>query len=137
MRIDQPKQNDVAREMILQKLLVADNENASLVPSNHPTYSYIERGILNKDGGFACLAAHWYYNSFSFPNRAVRPPASLDELVVLTAKAFSQKRLLDSKDSDDGFPKEAAFRQLFNEAANRYLPAFESLAPETSTKAGR
>ena len=49
-------------------------------------------------------------------------------------RTFSTQRLLVSRNKDD-FPKEAAFQQLFNEAANRFLPAFNSLNPELSTTA--
>ena len=121
------------RDKILDILLVA-NESSTPVASSHPSYRLVRRGLLNKYGGFACLAAHWYYNSFAFAGRAVEAPASLDSLVLDAVKTFSKRRLHASRNGSE-FPKEAAFQQLFNEAANRFLPAWNSLTPELNTKA--
>ena len=61
-------------------------------------------------------------------------PASLDSLVLDAVKTFSKRRLQASRNGTE-FPKEAAFQQLFTEAANRFLPAWNSLTPELNTKA--
>ena len=121
------------RDSILELLLMA-NESITPVAPQDASYPLVRRGLLNDYGGFACLAAHWYYNSFGFPGRATSLPASLDSLVLDAVRTFSSRRLQASRNGAD-FPKEAAFQQLFNEAANRFLPARYSLTPEINTKA--
>ena len=90
-------------------------------------------GILNSQGQFASMAAWWYYNRVCFPNRALAPPDSLDDLVVGAVKLMSAKRLSDTDTMDNGFPKEATFQHLFNEAMSVLLPVHNYLVPEFNT----
>lgn len=88
-------------------------------------------GLLTKNGSFSCIAARWYYNHRCFPNRAARAPESLEELIKLAVGSISAKRLRDTL--VNGFPKEAAFQHLFNEAMSIHLPIEHSIIPELNT----
>lgn len=121
------------KEAIFDSLMGASMSTAP-VPSSDEAYQFVRRGLLNEYGGFSCLAAHRYYNTYFFPGRAITAPASLDNLVIEAFKSMSKHRLQASRDGGN-FPKEAALQQLFNEEANRLLPPRHSLIPELNTKA--
>jgi hypothetical protein len=90
-------------------------------------------GILAADDRFTCLAAEWYYYNRIFPGRASRAPASVDALVTDAVCSMSATRLRGA--CNGGFPKEAAFQQLFNEAISRQLPRRNIVIPELNTQA--
>ena len=91
----------------------------------------LRSGILAKNGEFASTAASWYYNRVCFPNRADVAPESLDDLVIKAVGLLSAKRLSDKL--EDGFPKEATFQHLFNEALSNLLPISNYVIPEFNT----
>ena len=93
----------------------------------------LRAGIINADGKFSCLAANWYYNRHCFPKRPLDAPANLRQLIIDSIGCMSAKRLCDAVQS--GFPKEAAFQQLMNEAMASNLPARHVIIPEYNTKA--
>lgn len=95
----------------------------------------VRGGILTKTGDFTCKVVSWYYNRKFFPNRASRAPNSLDDLVVSSVRRISASRLRGA--IDKGFPKEAAFQHLFNEAMSINLPHTCRVIPELNTKATR
>jgi hypothetical protein len=81
---------------------------------------FIRAGLLTKGGKFSNVAAMWYYNRRCFPNRAVHAPETLDELITDAVRWISARRLIDTL--EQGFPKEATFQHLFNEALSQLLP---------------
>ena len=83
------------------------------------------------DGQFASLAASWYYNRVCFPDRALTAPDSLDDLVAQAVGLMSAKRMSDTL--ENGFPKEATFQHLFNEALSNLLPISNYVIPEFNT----
>jgi hypothetical protein len=92
---------------------------------------FIRMGLLlTSNGSFSCLAARWYYNRECFPNRAATVPKRLDDLIKLAVSSLSAKRLKDST-LVNGFPKEATFQHLFNEALSLHLPSKHFIVPET------
>ena len=91
----------------------------------------IRAGILDSYGNFSCVASQWYYNRRCFPSRADVTPESLDALVIQAVRRMSAKRLRDT--SENGFPKEATFQHLFNEAMSTLLPLTNYIIPELST----
>lgn len=99
--------------------------------SNNKLAPFIRAGLLSKKGTFSCIAARWYYNRRCFPNRARTAPESLDELIQLAVSSMSAKRLRDTL--VDGFPKEATFQHLFNEALSLHLPFQHIIIPELNT----
>jgi hypothetical protein len=121
---------DGYNDQLLDKLI---NEGKyDTTGSEHPTLSpFLRAGVLTRHGTFACLAAHWYYNRRCFPNRAKEAPESLDQLVILAVKKLSAKRLKDTL--LNGFPKEATFQHLFNEAMSQLLPLQNVIIPELNT----
>jgi hypothetical protein len=99
-------------------------DDQSLVP-------FIRAGLLTKGGKFANVAATWYYNRRCFPNRATQAPETLDELITGAVHLISAKRLSDTL--EQGFPKEATFQHLFNEAMSQLLPLHNAIIPELNT----
>ena len=91
-------------------------------------------GILARGGEFTCLAAEWYYYNRIFPYRSRNAPNNLDTLVTKSVASMSATRL-QAACGGGGFPKEAAFQQLFNEAMSRQLPRENIIIPELNTKA--
>ena len=91
----------------------------------------IRAGLLTRKGTFSCVASRWYYNRRCFPNRAKSAPESLDELVMLAVRSISAKRFRDTL--VNGFPKEATFQHLFNEALSIHLPFQHIIIPELNT----
>jgi hypothetical protein len=77
------------------------------------------------------VAATWYYNRQCFPNRATRAPETLDDLITRAVGLISANRLRDT--SRQGFPKEATFQHLFNEAMSQLLPPQNAIIPELNT----
>ena len=71
-------------------------------------------GILTTDSKFTSLAAEWYYNNKIFPDRPLDAPPNIETLITNSVSSMSATRLRGQ--CDGGFPKEAAFQQLFNEA---------------------
>ena len=80
---------------------------------------FIRAGILTVSGEFSCIASQWYYNRRCFPNRSQTKPASLDDLVISAVGSLSSSRMKGA--AHGGFPKEAAFQHLFNEALSIHL----------------
>lgn len=93
---------------------------------------FIRTGVLTISGQFSTIAATWYYNHRCFPNRAVDPPDSLDSLIRAVLPLISARRLSDTL--DNGFPKEATFQHLFNEAMSQLLPVRHAVIPVLNTK---
>ena len=91
----------------------------------------LRSGILNQQGKFSSLAAAWYYNRVCFPNRADHAPGSLDDLILQAVPMMSAKRFIDTL--ENGFPKEATFQHLFNEALSKLLPLDNYVLPEFNT----
>ena len=91
-------------------------------------------GILAPGGQFTCLAAEWYYYNRIFPDRALNSPCSIEIMVMNSVSSMSATRLRVAC-NNGGFPKEAAFQQLFNEAMSRQLPRHNTIIPELNTKA--
>jgi hypothetical protein len=92
---------------------------------------FIRAGLLTRSGKFSNIAARWYYNHRCFPYRAAKAPENLDELISLAVGSISAKRLRDTL--VDGFPKEATFQHLFNEAMSQLLPLDNAIIPELNT----
>jgi len=92
---------------------------------------FIRAGILTAFGEFSCIASRWYYNRRCFPNRSQMKPASLDDLVISAVGSLSSLRMKGA--AQDGFPKEAAFQHLFNEALSIHLPLRNHIVPELGT----
>eukprot|EP00978_Attheya_sp_CCMP212_P021106 scaffold61258_cov52-Attheya_sp.AAC.1 len=121
---------DGYNDALLDKLINEGGDD--MIGSDHRTLSpFLRAGVLTRHGTFACLAAHWYYNRRCYPNRAGEAPESLDELVKLAVKKMSSKRLKDTV--LNGFPKEATFQHLFNEAMSQLLPIENVIIPELNT----
>lgn len=121
---------DGYKDKLLDKLINEGGDDT--IGSDHPTLStFLRAGVLTRHGTFACLAANWYYNRRCFPNRAEEAPESLDQLVILAVKKLSAKRLRDTL--LNGFPKEATFQHLFNEAMSQLLPLENVIIPELNT----
>ena len=93
----------------------------------------VRAGVLTLQGSFTCQAAHWFYNSVHFPNRAQKLPNSLQELIEGAVQLLSAARL-KSCVQDGLFPLETSFQHLFNEAFTCLLPTIASLKPEYRTK---
>lgn len=89
-------------------------------------------GILREPEGFSCLAAQKQYYK-SVYNRPETSPASLDELIMSSVRSLSALQLRGAKESEDGFPKEAAFQHLFSEAMTRLLAPQNNVCPELNT----
>jgi hypothetical protein len=99
-------------------------DDQSLVP-------FIRAGLLTKGGKFSNVAATWYYNRRCFPNRAAQAPETLDELITGAVRLISARTLRDA--NMQGFPKEAAFQHLLNEAMSQLLPLDNAIIPELNT----
>ena len=123
---------DNAKGAIVELLLRGIKSDPVVSPN--AAYPYIRRGLLNEFGGFSCLAANWYYNTYFFPGWSTSPPASLDLLVIQAVASMSKHRLQRCRDQGN-FPKEAAFQQLFSEEMNKLLPPMYTVLPELNTKA--
>jgi hypothetical protein len=113
----------------LLDVVIGDGEDdtrcdASLAP-------FTRAGLLTKRGKFSNIAARWYYNRRCFPNRAAKAPESLDQLITLAVGSISAQRLRDTL--VNGFPKEATFQHLFNEAMSQLLPLHHAIIPELNT----
>jgi hypothetical protein len=93
----------------LLDVVISDEDQANL-SGDALLVPFIRSGLLTKDGNFSNHATRWYYNRRCFPDRAFQAPSSLDDLVA----RLSARRLRDTL--VDGFPKEATFQHLFNEA---------------------
>jgi len=104
--------------------LDADDDDAILTP-------FIRAGVLTRRGKFSNIAARWYYNRRCFPDRADKAPENLEELISGAVRLISAKRLRDTL--VDGFPKEATFQHLFNEAMSQLLPLDNAIIPELNT----
>jgi len=90
-------------------------------------------GVLTPRGQFTCMAAEWFYYNRIFPYRSISAPPNIDVLVIESVRSMSATRLQAA--CGGGFPKEAAFQQLFNEAMSRQLPRHNTIIPELNTKA--
>ena len=93
---------------------------------------FLRAGVLNEKGNFTCMAATWFYNDQCFPNRSLTTPADLDSLVRNVVSILSAKRLSDTL--ENGFPKEATFQHLFNEAMSQLLKVHNKVIPELNTQ---
>ncbi|KAL3903333.1 MAG: hypothetical protein SGILL_010485 [Bacillariaceae sp.] len=116
------------KDDLLDVLISGSTENISSLTSLAP---FIHVGLLNKHGHFSTIAAQWYYNLHCFPNSALKKPDSLDDLVKDCVRSMSAKRLRDTP--ENGFPKEATFQHLFNEALSLNLPVARVVIPELNT----
>lgn len=123
---------DEVRDFLLWALTAPENQKKRAALLNSLIGPLIRAGMITSEGQFSCLAAHWYYNQMCFPNRARSAPSTLRDLIVKAVGSMSAKRLVDSIQS--GFPKEAAFQQLFNEAMALHLPPGHSIIPELNTR---
>ena len=94
----------------------------------------VRAGVLTLQGTFTCQAAHWFYNTVHFPNRALALPNSLEELIEGAVQLLSAARLRSCV-QDGHFPVETSFQHLFNEAFTAMLPTMASVKPEYRTKA--
>ena len=117
----------------LQMTLVSRPGNGVEDFSRSPIGPLLRAGIINTDGKFSCLAANWYYNRNCFPGRPLDGPGSLRELIFKAIGSVSAKRLREAVKS--GLPKDAAFKQLMNEAMSAHMPVRHSITPEFNTKA--
>ena len=120
--------SDEARDRILECLL---SGSFSDVGDDAMLSTFVRAGILDTRGQFSNLAAQWYYNRRCFPSRSLTTPDCLDDLVISAVKSLSAKRLRDTL--VDGFPKEATFQHLFNEALSVHLPLRCFVIPEFNT----
>ena len=117
---------------VLLDVVIADATQESLsIADDKDLAPFVRAGILTREGQFACIAAQWYYNRFCFPNRPSSSPESLEELISSAVASISAKRLRDTL--EDGFPKEATFQLLFNEALSEHLPIQNIVIPELNT----
>jgi hypothetical protein len=92
----------------------------------------VRAGLLDhQTSGFSCVDARWFYIRQCYPNRFMTVPANFDALVVSSVKSMSAKKLRDTL--DNGFPKEATFQHLFNEAVSMHLPIEHFIIPELNT----
>ena len=90
-------------------------------------------GILKEPVGFSCLAAQAFYYK-NFYKRPQEAPLSIEELVINAVKSISALNLRQARQPvGEPFPKEAAFQQLFHEAATKLLPPQNSVCPELNT----
>ena len=120
--------SDAARNRIVECLL---SESFSDAGDDAVLSKFVRAGILDSRGQFSNLAAQWYYNRHCFPSRSLTIPDSLDDLVICAVKSLSAKRLRDTLVG--GFPKEATFQHLFNEAMSVHLPLRCFIIPEFNT----
>jgi len=111
-------------DAVLAKSPAIQTDDSALSP-------LIRAGILDSYGIFSSVASQWYYNRRCFPSRADVTPESLDALVIQAVRRMSAKRLRDTL--ENGFPKEATFQHLFNEAMSTLLPLTNYIIPELST----
>ena len=116
------------KHSILNVLLGDDTSDLQENPQLAP---FVRAGILDACGEFSCIASRWYYNMRRFPNRATETPSSLDDLVIRAVQSISATRLRATL--QDGFPKEATFQHLFNEALSLHLPIKDYIIPELNT----
>ena len=124
--------DDLPRQYKDRLLDVVITDGSDSVESNDPMLApFLRAGLLTREGRFSCIAANWYYNRRCFPNRALTAPESLDHLIVQAVGLVSAKRLKDTL--VDGFPKEATFHHLFNEAMSLLLPPQNVIIPELNT----
>jgi len=94
----------------------------------------VRAGVLTLQGSFTCQAAHWFYNSVHFTNRAQKLPNSLKEQVEGAVQLLSAARL-KSCVQDGLFPLETSFQYLFKEAFTCLLPTIALVKPKYRTKA--
>ena len=131
-------QDDILRKTVTDVLLGEfrmDNEDGgstTYVPDQ--LLPMVRAGVLTAQGRFTCQAAQWYYNSVFFPNRAMKRPGSLNELIEKAVELFSATRLKGCE-QDGLFPVETSFQHFFNESFNCLLPTVASVKPEYRTKA--
>jgi hypothetical protein len=92
---------------------------------------FVRAGLFTRRGKFSTIAARLYYNRRCFPNRATSAPENLEELVLGAIRLIPAKRLRDTL--MNGFPKEAAFQHLFNEAMSLLLPLDNFVIPDLNT----
>jgi hypothetical protein len=99
----------------LLDVVIRDSEDGTYVEVDDLSLApFIRAGLLTKRGKFSNVAATWYYNRRCFPKRATHAPETLDGLITGAVRLISAKRLIDTL--KQGFPKEATFQHLFNEA---------------------
>jgi hypothetical protein len=122
---------DRSKDRLLD-VVVSDEDRANL-SGDALLVPFIRSGLLTKHGQFSNLAARWYYNRRCFPGRAFQVPSSLDDLVTLAVGCLSARRLSDTL--VDGFPNEATFQHLFNEAMSQLLPLQNAIIPELNASA--
>ena len=124
------RQEDVTKEMkeCLLMTLLSQPGNGFSKSAISPL---LRAGIVNDDSKFSCRAAPWCYNRNCFPGRPLDPPDTLRDLIMLSIGSMPAKRLRDAVQS--GFPKEAAFQQLMNEAMSAHMPARHAIVPELNT----
>ena len=123
--------DDLPRQFKDRLLDAVVSSNVVDMESDPALAPFIRAGLLTRKGAFSCIAARWYYNRRCFPNRATSAPESLDELIMLAVSSISAKRLRDTL--VNGFPKEATFQHLFNEALSLHLPFQHIIIPELNT----
>jgi hypothetical protein len=116
------------KDLLLDAVLWSNDDEMHFDPVLAP---FLRAGLLTHNGAFSCIAARWYYNVRCFPNRATSAPESLDQLITLAVGSISAKRLRDTL--ENGFPKEATFQHLFNEALSLHLPVQHVIIPELNT----